>query len=172
MSKSSGFSFGMGSHSNISANEIINTRSDKAKEEEVLVNSEIEEVSENNIEVNSEESSLLITKRKASTKKAESKVSTSLALNSKANNIINRVFELDDTMKANTTINKVLETCYDAETKSFKQDIPVKEIEKSFNYSIQIAKKYRDALAKEAKKRNMTVGEFLSELIIKTIKFD
>lgn len=159
MSKSSGFSFGMGSHSNISANEIINTRSDKAKEEEVL-------------ETNSEESSLLITKRKASTKKAESKVSTSLALNSKANNIINRVFELDDTMKANTTINKVLETCYDAETKSFKQDIPVKEIEKSFNYSIQIAKKYRDALAKEAKKRNMTVGEFLSELIIKTIKFD
>ena len=159
MSKSSGFSFGMGSHSNISANEIINTRSDKAKEEEVL-------------ETNSEESSLLITKRKASTKKAESKVSTSLALNSKANNIINRVFELDDTMKANTTINKVLETCYDAETKSFKQDIPVKEIEKSFNYSIQIAKKYRDALAKEAKKRNMTVGEFLSELIVKTIKFD
>ena len=127
---------------------------------------------ETNVELNSEESSLLITKRKASTKKAESKVSTSLALNSKANDIINRVYELDETMKANTTINQVLEKCYNPETKSFKQDIPVKEIEKNYNYSVQIARKYRDALAKEAKKRNMTVGEFLSELIVKTIKFD
>ena len=127
---------------------------------------------ETNVELNSEESSLLITKRKPSTKKAESKVSTSLALNSKANNIINRVYELDETMKANTIINQVLEKCYNPETKSFKQDIPVKEIEKNYNYSIQIARKYRDALAKEAKKRNMTVGEFLSELIVKTIKFD
>ena len=159
MSKDNGFNFGKGSRINIKASEIIDTRIDKTKEEEVL-------------ETNSEESSLLITKRKASTKKAESKVSTSLALNSKANNIINRVFELDETMKANTIINQVLEKCYNPETKSFKQDIPVKEIEKNYNYSIQIARKYRDALAKEAKKRNMTVGEFLSELIVKTIKFD
>lgn len=163
MSKDNGFNFGKGSRINIKASEIVDTRIDKTKEEEVL---------ETNMEVNSEESSLLITKRKASTKKAESKVSTSLALNSKANNIINRVFELDETMKANTIINQVLEKCYNPETKSFKQDIPVKEIEKNYNYSIQIAKKYRDALAKEAKKRNMTVGEFLSELIVKTIKFD
>ena len=159
MSKDNGFNFGKGSRINIKASEIVDTRIDKTKEEEVL-------------ETNSEESSLLITKRKASTKKAESKVSTSLALNSKANNIINRVFELDETMKANTIINQVLEKCYNPETKSFKQDIPVKEIEKNYNYSIQIARKYRDALAKEAKKRNMTVGEFLSELIVKTIKFD
>ena len=159
MSKDNGFNFGKGSRINIKASEIVDTRIDKTKEEEVL-------------ETNSEESSLLITKRKASTKKAESKVSTSLALNSKANNIINRVYELDETMKANTTINQVLEKCYNPETKSFKQDIPVKEIEKNYNYSIQIARKYRDALAKEAKKRNMTVGEFLSELIVKTIKFD
>ena len=156
MSKDNGFNFGKGSRINIKASEIVDTRIDKTKEEEV----------------NSEESSLLITKRKASTKKAESKVSTSLALNSKANNIINRVFELDETMKANTIINQVLEKCYNPETKSFKQDIPVKEIEKNYNDSIQIARKYRDALAKEAKKRNMTVGEFLSELIVKTIKFD
>ena len=159
MSKDNGFNFGKGSRINIKASEIVDTRIDKTKEEEVL-------------ETNSEESSLLITKRKASTKKAESKVSTSLALNSKANNIINRVFELDETMKANTIINQVLEKCYNPETKSFKQDIPVKEIEKNYNYSVQIARKYRDALAKEAKKRNMTVGEFLSELIVKTIKFD
>lgn len=163
MSKDNGFNFGKGSRINIKASEIVDTRIDKTKEEEVL---------ETNVELNSEESSLLITKRKPSTKKAESKVSTSLALNSKANNIINRVYELDETMKANTTINQVLEKCYNPETKSFKQDIPVKEIEKNYNYSIQIARKYRDALAKEAKKRNMTVGEFLSELIIKTIKFD
>ena len=163
MSKDNGFNFGKGSRINIKASEIVDTRIDKTKEEEVL---------EANMELNSEESSLLITKRKPSTKKAESKVSTSLALNSKANNIINRVYELDETMKANTTINQVLEKCYNPETKSFKQDIPVKEIEKNYNYSIQIARKYRDALAKEAKKRNMTVGEFLSELIIKTIKFD
>lgn len=163
MSKDNGFNFGKGSRINIKASEIVDTRIDKTKEEEVL---------ETNVELNSEESSLLITKRKASTKKAESKVSTSLALNSKANNIINRVFELDETMKANTIINQVLEKCYNPETKSFKQDIPVKEIEKNYNYSIQIARKYRDALAKEAKKRNMTVGEFLSELIVKTIKFD
>lgn len=163
MSKDNGFNFGKGSRINIKASEIVDTRIDKTKEEEVL---------ETNVELNSEESSLLITKRKPSTKKAESKVSTSLALNSKANNIINRVYELDETMKANTTINQVLEKCYNPETKSFKQDIPVKEIEKNYNYSIQIARKYRDALAKEAKKRNMTVGEFLSELIVKTIKFD
>ena len=163
MSKDNGFNFGKGSRINIKASEIVDTRIDKTKEEEVL---------ETNVEVNSEESSLLITKRKPSTKKAESKVSTSLALNSKANNIINRVYELDETMKANTIINQVLEKCYNPETKSFKQDIPVKEIEKNYNYSIQIARKYRDALAKEAKKRNMTVGEFLSELIVKTIKFD
>ena len=163
MSKDNGFNFGKGSRINIKASEIVDTRIDKTKEEEVL---------ETNVELNSEESSLLITKRKASTKKAESKVSTSLALNSKANNIINRVYELDETMKANTIINQVLEKCYNPETKSFKQDIPVKEIEKNYNYSIQIARKYRDALAKEAKKRNMTVGEFLSELIVKTIKFD
>ena len=163
MSKDNGFNFGKGSRINIKASEIVDTRIDKTKEEEVL---------EANMELNSEESSLLITKRKPSTKKAESKVSTSLALNSKANNIINRVYELDETMKANTTINQVLEKCYNPETKSFKQDIPVKEIEKNYNYSIQIARKYRDALAKEAKKRNMTVGEFLSELIVKTIKFD
>lgn len=163
MSKDNGFNFGKGSRINIKASEIVDTRIDKTKEEEVL---------ETNVELNSEESSLLITKRKPSTKKAESKVSTSLALNSKANNIINRVFELDETMKANTIINQVLEKCYNPETKSFKQDIPVKEIEKNYNYSIQIARKYRDALAKEAKKRNMTVGEFLSELIVKTIKFD
>ena len=163
MSKDNGFNFGKGSRINIKASEIVDTRIDKTEEEEVL---------ETNVELNSEESSLLITKRKASTKKAESKVSTSLALNSKANNIINRVYELDETMKANTIINQVLEKCYNPETKSFKQDIPVKEIEKNYNYSIQIARKYRDALAKEAKKRNMTVGEFLSELIVKTIKFD
>ena len=163
MSKDNGFNFGKGSRINIKASEIVDTRIDKTKEEEVL---------ETNVELNSEESSLLITKRKPSTKKAESKVSTSLALNSKANNIINRVYELDETMKANTIINQVLEKCYNPETKSFKQDIPVKEIEKNYNYSIQIARKYRDALAKEAKKRNMTVGEFLSELIVKTIKFD
>ena len=163
MSKDNGFNFGKGSRINIKASEIVDTRIDKTKEEEVL---------ETNVELNSEESSLLITKRKPSTKKAESKVSTSLALNSKANNIINRVYELDETMKANTIINQVLEKCYNPETKSFKQDIPVKEIEKNYNYSIQIARKYRDALAKEAKKRNMTVGEFLSELIVKTLKFD
>ena len=163
MSKDNGFNFGKGSRINIKTSEVVDTRIDKTKEEEVL---------ETNVELNSEESSLLITKRKPSTKKAESKVSTSLALNSKANNIINRVFEIDETMKANTIINQVLEKCYNPETKNFKQDIPVKEIEKNYNYSIQIARKYRDALAKEAKKRNMTVGEFLSELIVKTIKFD
>ena len=89
MSKDNGFNFGKGSRVNIKASEIVDTRIDKTKEEEVL---------ETNVELNSEESSLLITKRKPSTKKAESKVSTSLALNSKANNIINRVFELDETM--------------------------------------------------------------------------
>ena len=95
-----------------------------------------------------------------------------LALTPEANDILLKVMKLDDSMKANTTINKVLETCYNPETKTFKQEIPVKDVSSNINYSVQISKKHRDALAKEAKKRNMTVGEYLSELVLRTIKFN
>ena len=101
-----------------------------------------------------------------------SQVSTSIALTPEANDILLKVMKLDDSMKANTTINKVLETCYNPETKTFKQEIPVKDVSSNINYSVQISKKHRDALAKEAKKRNMTVGEYLSELVLRTIKFN
>lgn len=176
MSKNTGFSFGMGSSGNIKANKIVETRSDKAKkEEDNLTAQTLEEASicENDVEANTEPtSSLVVSKVKASAKRAETKVSTSVALTSEAHAVIGEVFELNNTMKANTTINEVLKACYDNESKEFKQDIPAKETKKNYNYPIQISKKYKDALSKEAKKRNMTVGEYLSELIVKTVKFN
>lgn len=165
--KNNGFTFGIGGHSHISANEIINTKIDSSKEEEVAVESqEIEETT------NNEDCSFVVASRSRASKKADAKVSTSIALTPEANDILLKVMKLDDSMKANTTINKVLETCYNPETKTFKQEIPIKDVSSNINYSVQISKKHRDALAKEAKKRNMTVGEYLSELVLRTIKFN
>ena len=139
MSKNTGFSFGMGSSGNIKANKIVETRSDKAKKEEdnLTVQTLEESISENNVEANTEPtSSLVVSKVKASTKRAETKVSTSVALTSEAHAVIGEVFELNNTMKANTTINEVLKACYDNESKEFKQDIPVKETKKNYNWLI------------------------------------
>ena len=162
--KNNGFTFGIGGHSHISANEIINTKIDSPKEEEIAVESEET--------TNNEDCSFVVASRSRASKKADAKVSTSIALTPEANDILLKVMKLDDSMKANTTINKVLETCYNPETKTFKQEIPVKDVSSNINYSVQISKKHRDALAKEAKKRNMTVGEYLSELVLRTIKFN
>ena len=162
--KNNGFTFGIGGHSHISANEIINTKIDSPKEEEIAVESEET--------TNNEDCSFVVASRSRASKKADAKVSTSIALTPEANDILLKVMKLDDSMKANTTINKVLETCYNPETKTFKQEIPAKDVSSNINYSVQISKKHRDALAKEAKKRNMTVGEYLSELVLRTIKFN
>ena len=141
--KNNGFTFGIGGHSHISANEIINTKIDSPKEEEVAVESEET--------TNNEDCSFVVASRSRASKKADAKVSTSIALTPEANDILLKVMKLDDSMKANTTINKVLETCYNPETKTFKQEIPVKDVSSNINYSVQISKKHRDALAKEAK---------------------
>ena len=168
MSKNNGFSFGIGNHSNISANEIINTKIDNNIKE----NENIDVIPYAEEGANDTDCSFVVVKQSRTSKKAETKVSTSIALTPNASDILSMVYKHDSTMKSNTTINKVLEICYDADTKTFKQDIPAKEVEQNINHSIQISKKHKDALTKEAKKRNMTVGEYLSELIIKTIKFD
>lgn len=172
MSKNNGFTFGIGGHSYISASEIMNTKIDKPKEEEVVVESQAIEETQEVENTNNEDCSFVVASRSRASKKADTKVSTSIALTPEANDILLKVMKLDDSMKANTTINKVLETCYNAETKTFKQEVPAKDVSSNINYSVQISKKHRDALAKEAKKRNMTVGEYLSELVLRTIKFN
>ena len=123
--KNNGFTFGIGGHSHISANEIINTKIDSPKEEEVAVESEVT--------TNNEDCSFVVASRSRASKKADTKVSTSIALTPEANDILLKVMKLDDSMKANTTINKVLETCYNPETKTFKQEIPAKDVSSNIN---------------------------------------
>ena len=119
----------------------------------------------------SKDGKIIVGSKKASSIN-EKKVSTSFPLTQGASDLLSKVNKINKDLKANTTINMVLESCYDPATKSFNEDIPEKQLEKNVTYSVQIAKKYKDALLKEAKKRNMTVGEYLSELILRKVSFE
>ena len=163
----SGFSFGMGAHSNIKATEIVNTRHEN----------DIDNMIEENVEVIEKPAvdasgKITVTAKKNVIKKSDMKISTSLALTKEASEALTKANKINSTLKANTTINIILENAYNPSTKGFKEDIPDTPVEQNINYSIQIAKKHRDALAKEAKKRNMTTGEYLSELIMRRLTFE
>lgn len=105
------------------------------------------------------------------TKPNKEMVSTSVAISSSADSKIKSAVKITD-KKVNGIIKEVLETTYDAETNEFYCDIPKKITVSNTNYSVNIQKEHADALNKEAKKRNMTIGEFLSELILQTIVFE
>lgn len=162
-----GFSFGMGSHNNIKATEIVNTRHENDIDN--MIEEDAVKIEKPTVDTNGK---ITITAKKSIVKKSDMKVSTSLALTPEASELLTKANKMNADLKANTTINMVLEGSYNPTTKGFNADIPVKPVLENINYSVQIARKYRDALAKEAKKRNMSTGEYLSELIKRKLNFD
>lgn len=139
---------------------------------EIAVDTDNEVLREEVVGTNlSSDGKIIVGSKKASSIN-EKRVSTSFPLTQDASDLLSKVNKINKDLKANTTINMVLESCYDPATKSFNEDIPEKQLEKNVTYSVQIAKKYKDALLKEAKKRNMTVGEYLSELILRKVSFE
>ena len=167
---------------NIKPDTIMNSgaKLNEAHEDDVITETN-DEVNGNNtlhteapepVSASSDAPSIFVDKQTSAQKKEDDKVSTSCALTSEASDVLKEVYKRNKEKNVNFAVNEILDICYDNETKTFKHDIPVKEVKKNVNYSIQITKKHKDALAKEAKKRKMTVGEYLSELITRTYKFN
>ena len=98
--------------------------------------------------------------------KKNDKTSTSIRIKSEAIDMLKKISKEND-LSMNAIINDFLNQIYDENTKEFKIDIPKKNIEKIETIPTKISTEISTALKKESSYRNMVVGEYFSELILK-----